>query len=380
MLKKRFGSSGTTSSDLGHSQANRSYTKSAIYAQERRNNEAEAREELKIRLPPPAQDLLTNMQARSDFSPTTKVCAAALLYLDRNAVLPLPAHPGGLNTKGAEYNALRRANESIVTNALKQIIPQNIQAEPFMQHGNLNQTSKTMVAVSRWLDSQAMEMGRDDPSSWAALSIRGPVRQDKSETRSGLTHQRQRTFASAWQAQDSTSRHPAYSIEDSSASATPRKRSYNEMDREALAPPNSLDLKPPPYKPGLHQYSRLTPLSTAETSVPTFIPESYHNGFTPINALKTARTPLAQGQQAMTVLSARDIEQVAQRFVAKAREVLAEQTIDLTWVHDLLVDACEVVGMSGMYEDRPIREKWEHRRQKWISESLLEDSDSDDAQ
>lgn len=125
-------------------------TRAAIYAQERRDNETQAREELQTRLvPSPLTDIV---EARGDFNLTTKILGIALLQIDPSAQLPQHVLPPEYSTRSREYNQLRRLNENDVRRAIKHKIPAHILQEDFMQQSNFNQTTKVIVAIAKYLD------------------------------------------------------------------------------------------------------------------------------------------------------------------------------------------------------------------------------------
>lgn len=351
--------------------AHRSETKSAKYARERRVNENEAREELKTRLPPLAQDLLSGLIHRSDFTPTTKVCAAVLLYLKPAAPLPVEAPPGSLDTKSNEYNALRRTNEDIVIQSLKQQLPVRIQSKDFMQQSNLNQASKAMVAAAMVLDRQAAESARGQPGSWSALSIRGQVGLELPQTRISLTHQPQTTFAP--HIRQTTGSNTGESHPLNRQAETPPTPSISHAHTHSgtihHATTRTLDLRPPPYTSIRHSTSaQLRPEPDTDTLLVDFEEPlaGSHSSSAPNEAII-----LVDGAQSSHVpaMFIQDIEQAARRLIAKSQEAVSERPADLAWVYELVVDACSVVEMAGTQHYNVILKKWDDRRAD-LEESL----------
>lgn len=129
--------------------AERSTTDSAVYAQARRNNEKEVREELRKRVScDPNASILGN---RGDLTQTAKILASALLEIDSATILPSPQHRS--NHGLIDYNPLRRKNEKIICDKLERLIPEQILHQGFMQQGNLNRTTKIAIATAKYLDS-----------------------------------------------------------------------------------------------------------------------------------------------------------------------------------------------------------------------------------
>ena len=136
--------------------------RAAIYAQERRDNEIEARKELQKRV---VRCTLApiNLDFRGDFNLTTKVLAQTLLCIKPHVDDFPHTQRRDYNTKSAEYNAMRRANEADVRDLVKDLLPAHILNEDFMQQSNLNQSTKIIVAAAKYLDElEISRVGQGD--------------------------------------------------------------------------------------------------------------------------------------------------------------------------------------------------------------------------
>lgn len=119
-------------------------SRAAVYAQERRDNEVEAREELNKRLPKDA--FLSAISLRGDFNITTKTLLATLRFLDPSYQVPDLVPRNGPDT--LEYNQLRRNNEASIRDKLKALVPENFFTTEITSRSDFNPTTKVMIAAS----------------------------------------------------------------------------------------------------------------------------------------------------------------------------------------------------------------------------------------
>lgn len=125
-------------------QAKTSSTRAAVYAQMRRDNEAEAREELTKQLP---EDIFqSDFSTCGDFNLTTKTLIATLRFFDPKAVIPHPVSTCGISS--AQYNQLRRTNEVTIRDKLQALVPQNFFVPEVMDRSDFNPTTKIMIVAS----------------------------------------------------------------------------------------------------------------------------------------------------------------------------------------------------------------------------------------
>ncbi|KAK5076422.1 hypothetical protein LTR64_006098 [Lithohypha guttulata] len=373
-------------------------TRAAIYAQERRDNEIQAREELQTRLvPSPLTDIV---EARGDFNLTTKILGVALLQIDPSAHLPQHVLPPEYSTRSREYNQLRRLNENDVRRAIKHKIPAHILQEDFMQQSNFNQTTKVIVAIAKYLDElKAIEntLMKEEQSPACDDSTHN----GESAIKAGcIVLQVTMTFTNM--AESSSKRSSETSFFQSSPDRVPiilHKRTRDEFESAQVTHFDrllNLDLKPPPLK-----------AFTEPISMPASTP-----GAVEVKNNDAQRPWLEQHDKAEwedqrtdlhPISEIRLLEQAAKRLIAKAKEMLEpvpddveydnetaqprtimrkgylarradlspEQMEDLAWIHDLLVDACAVVEGTG--ESRKIVRKWERSRRDWGKFELLQD-------
>lgn len=120
-----------------------STTRAAMYAQQRRDNEAEARDELDKQLP--ADAFRPNFKTNGDFNLTTKTLLAALVFIDPTADTRASAKP---HTNSVEYNQYRRANETTIRERLEATIPQRLLPTAITDRSDFNQTTKVMIGAS----------------------------------------------------------------------------------------------------------------------------------------------------------------------------------------------------------------------------------------
>ena len=139
----------------------RSTSDSAIYAQARRENEKEACEELKKRVP--YDKHVSHLASRGDLTQTTKILVVALLEVDKTAIIPTQTERG--NYTSASYNLLRRNNEKTVCGKLEALIPKDILSQDFMRQGNLNPTTKIAVATAKYFDRSQQTNMRETQTS-----------------------------------------------------------------------------------------------------------------------------------------------------------------------------------------------------------------------
>lgn len=120
------------------------------YAQVRRDNETEAKEELESRLP----DLSSDLRKRGDLTQAAKVMVAALQYFAPNTEIAEPVSRrdfGGSRSK--EYAKLRRDNETEAREALAGVIPKRFRRDPDLDRNDFNQTTKVVMAAAKYFDS-----------------------------------------------------------------------------------------------------------------------------------------------------------------------------------------------------------------------------------
>lgn len=117
-------------------------SRAAIYAQQRRDNEAEAREELGKQLPP---DAFRPDFEGGDFNLSTKTLLAALVFLDPTA--NTRGVPKNHSTSPA-YGPHRRNNEKAIRDRLGDIIPKKLFTTDITGRSDFNQTTKVMIAAS----------------------------------------------------------------------------------------------------------------------------------------------------------------------------------------------------------------------------------------
>lgn len=120
-----------------------STTRAAMYAQQRRDNEAEAREELDKRLP--ADAFRSDFKTNGDFNLSTKTLLAALVFVDPTADTRSSAKS---HTNSVEYKQYRRANETTIRERLEALIPQRLLTTAITSRSDFNQTTKVMIGAS----------------------------------------------------------------------------------------------------------------------------------------------------------------------------------------------------------------------------------------
>lgn len=131
-----------TSPEMASEARSGSLTRAAIYAQGRRDKEAETREQLAKRLP--AEAFRPDINSRGDFNITTKTLLATLLFLDPYATIPdVP----NIHSSSAEYNQQRRTNETTIRDCLESTLPKRLFTPNVTDRGDLNNTTKVMVAA-----------------------------------------------------------------------------------------------------------------------------------------------------------------------------------------------------------------------------------------
>lgn len=119
------------------------------YAQIRRDNENEAREELERRLPEPSLEL----RSRGDLTKPAKAMIAAILYFDPGTEVGKPVSRRDFGDgRSKEYAKLRRNNEVEAREALNRIIPNGLKKDLYMERADFNQTTKVIIAAAAYLD------------------------------------------------------------------------------------------------------------------------------------------------------------------------------------------------------------------------------------
>jgi len=128
------------------------------YAQARRDNETEAREELASRLP----DLSPAFRRRGDLTQAAKVMVAALQYFAPDTEVGNPVSRrdfGGSRSK--EYAKLRRDNEAEAREALSGVIPERFHEDPDLERNDFNRTTKVVIAAAKYFDELSRRGGKD---------------------------------------------------------------------------------------------------------------------------------------------------------------------------------------------------------------------------
>ncbi|KAK5089626.1 hypothetical protein LTR24_005994 [Lithohypha guttulata] len=371
-------------------------TRAAVYSQIRRDNEVEARELLHDRLTEAGRSIGATFETRGDFNLTTKVLAMALLHFDPDAqISTLTSIP----TSSLEYNQLRRANERETCNRLRQKIPGRILEQPFMTFSNFNPTTKIVVAAAKYLDE--FEAGRISP-----------LRQEFGidEQMHHPTYRLRRPHRSSSSA-----------VESPASLETPDLPNFSMLSRQTTVPDSDDEevpyLLPPPPRGGFvmdtdrqsnvrrsarervfadidvhdlqHEYDHKSPEVQAIKKKQSKSPGK-NNGTTRSWELTGPQTPWEEQKvEKHPVEKIQQLEQVAKRLVAKAKEMIepAEDTNrreyaverddlaiahekDIEWITDLMIDAITVI--ESKEEKRRKMKKWAVEQAKWAEEHVLQ--------
>lgn len=142
-----------------------SLSRAAIYAQRRRDNEAEAREELGKQLP--AQAFRPEFSTRGEFNLTTKTLLATLLFLDPNATIH---DVSKLDPSTVEYNQHRRANETSIRDRVEAMIPDRILTPDITSRSDFNKTTKVMIGACLRV-KEALEEREDAAESSSSTDL-----------------------------------------------------------------------------------------------------------------------------------------------------------------------------------------------------------------
>lgn len=137
-----------------------STSRAALYAQQRRDNEAEAREELDKRLP--ADAFRSDFKTNGDFNLTTKTLLAALIFINPTANTRTSAQS---HANSAEYGQYRRANETTIRERLEAVIPQRLLTAAIVSRSDFNRTTKVMISASLRVKELLHERRGTDPRS-----------------------------------------------------------------------------------------------------------------------------------------------------------------------------------------------------------------------
>jgi len=386
-------------------------TRAAVYSQIRRDNEVEARELLHDRLTEAGRSIGATFETRGDFNLTTKVLAMALLHFDPDAqISTLTSIP----TSSLEYNQLRRANEREICNRLRQKIPGRILEQPFMTFSNFNPTTKIVVAAAKYLDEfeagrisplrqefvssiacsvlmLILEEGIDEQMHHPTYRLRRPHRSSSSAVQSPVSLEtpdlpnfsmlsRQTTVP------DSDDEQVPYLLpppprggfvvdtdRQSNVRRSPRERVFADIDVHSLQ--HEYDHKPPEVQATKKKQSK-SPGKNNDTTRSWELTGPQ----TPWEEQKVEKHPVEEIQQ---------LEQVAKRLVAKAKEMIepAEETNrrgyaverddlaiahekDIEWITDLMIDAITVI--ESKEEKRRKMKKWAVEQAKWAEEHVLQ--------
>lgn len=386
-------------------------SRAAVYSQIRRNNELEARELLEKRLAEAGRSIDAAFERRGDFNLTTKLLITTLLHFDPSARIPsLTSTPAN----SPEYNQLRRTNERAVCDRLREKIPGHIVEQPFMTLSNFNPTTKIVVAAAKYLDE--VEAGRTSSlkqevvSSIACNTAVLTLEEDVNEQMRGSNHRLRRPQRSSASAVNPPATLSIPDLVDPPVLS--RQTTVPDSDDEKvstlLAPPRGgflVDtdrLKPVKTSPGERAFADVDVLHNLQYEYdhkPARVPKirrkrsrspGKNNDTTRSWELTDPRISWeAQEIEKHPVEEIRQLEQVAKRLVAKAKEMIepAEETSkrgyavrrddlaiahekDIEWITDLVIDAITV--LEGKEEKRRRTRKWKVEQAKWADEHVLQ--------
>lgn len=387
-------------------------TRAAVYSQIRRDNEIEARELLQNRLTEAGRSIDATFETRGDFNLTTKVLAITLLHFDPDALIPTLT---SIPTSSLEYNQLRRANERQICNRLREKIPRHILEQPFMTFSNFNPTTRIIVAAAKFLDefeakrssSLKQEFVRSIGCSVPMLTVEEDTDEQMKDPSYRL-RRRQRSSSSA--------------VKSPSSLSAPDLPNFSMLSRQTTVPDSDDEevpyLLPPPPRGGFlmdidrpnhvrrsprervfadidvlhnlqHEYDHKPPQEQTTKKKRSKSPEK-NNDTTRSWELTGPQTRWeAQEVENHPVEEIRQLEQVAKRLVAKAKEMIepAEETQkrgfvvkrddlaiahekDIEWITDLMIDAITVI--ESKEEKRRKMKKWAVEQAKWAEDHMLQ--------
>jgi len=385
-------------------------SRAAVYAQLRRDNEIEARELLRNQLKENGIRINATLEGRGDLNFTTKVLVTALLHFDPNAPIPTSFDRKACSTNSAEYNQLRRTNERDVCESLRKKIPEHILKQDFMHLSNLNPTTKIVVATARYLDAFEVASPEQEPVSSSPMVSSMLIPEEDPDVKMHLPSclaPAPRFLSTAVQPPTSArtsdfSDFPALTRQttipdsddedipillappprgtftniDSDSKKAPEKRAFDQTV-VLHNPQNGYDLGPAPVQPMTAKKKRS---KSPEKNNDTTRPWEKHESQVPWEQQVVERHPVEEVQQ---------LEQVAKRLVAKAKEMIepseetnkrgyAVQSEDVTdgqlrdieMISDLIIDAVTVV--ESREERRRKMKKWAAEQAKWAKEHMLQ--------
>jgi len=377
-------------------------SRAAVYSQIRRDNELEARELLGKRLAEAGRGIDAAVERRGDFNLTTKLLVTTLLHFDPSARIPSLAFTPA---NSLEYNQLRRTNERAVCNRLRETIPGHIVEQPFMPFSNFNPTTKIVVAAAKYLDE--VEAGRTSSlkqefvSSIACNLDMLTLEEDTNEQMRDSSHRLRRPQRSS-----------ASAVNSLAPLSVPDLLDPPKLSRQTTVPDSDDEevstLLPPPRGGFLVDTDRLKHVKTspgegafADVDVLHNLQREYDHKPPRVPKIKrkrsrspgknndTTRSWEAQEIEKHPVEEIRQLEQVAKRLVAKAKEMIepAEETSkrgyavrrddlaiahekDIEWITDLVIDAITV--LEGKEEKRSRMKKWKVEQAKWADGHVLQ--------